>query len=60
MQQSILRSNINFYVCIGFVFAFGLFVTQTLLRASGNDDPIGNVIAATAGYNQQIEQILNQ
>ncbi len=57
-DASMVRSKVNFYVCIVFVAVFGLFATQTVLRASGHDDPIGNTIAATAGYNEQLSQDL--
>ena len=60
MQKSILRANINFYISISFVAAFGLFCVHTVLNAARVDNPIANTIAATAGYNQTLVQDLRQ
>ena len=60
MEQSLLRSKVNFYIGIVFVTSFGILATTTVLRAAQLDDPVSGTIAKTAGYNQALEEELSR
>ena len=60
MRRSVLSARVNIYISMAFIAAFGLVAVQTMLRSARMDDPIGNTIAATAGYNKELIQTMNQ
>ena len=47
-----LKQQVNFYVSVAFIFAFGLFMTTTVVSAISKDAPSLNYLSAPADLSQ--------